>query len=166
MKSFNGTVLRGLGITLLIATASWAWPPAAHANQDAKTNKVRKDPFTAPADVAKAPADAIRTKSGLAYKVLKPGTGTVHPKPTSRVVVNYTGWQTDGRMFDSSYKRGKPAIFPVNRVIKGWTEGLQLMVAGEKARFWIPANLAYGEKPQGRRPGGELVFDIELIRIQ
>ena len=69
-------------------------------------------------------------------------------------------------MFDSSYKRGKPATFPLNRVIKGWTEGVQLMVVGEKARFWIPANLAYGKNPGGRKPGGELVFDIELLDIK
>lgn len=165
MKMLNGPLLQGLGVMLLIATASWICESAAQAGEPAKTNKVRRDPLTAPADVAEAPADAIRTKSGLAYKVLTPGTGTVHPKRTDRVTVNYTGWQTDGRMFDSSYKRGKPAMFPLNRVIKGWTEGVQLMVVGEKARFWIPADLAYGKKPQGRRPGGELVFDIELLKI-
>ena len=165
MKSLDRTMIRSLGILLLVAAASWAWQPA-QANQAGQTNKVRSDPWTAPADVAKAPADAIRTASGLAYKVLKPGTGTVHPKPTNRVTVNYSGWQTDGRMFDSSYKRGKPATFPLNRVIKGWTEGVQLMVVGEKARFWIPANLAYGKNPGGRKPGGELVFDIELLDIK
>lgn len=165
MTSLGGTILRSIGVALLIATATWAWQPA-QANEAGKTNKVRNNPWAAPADVAKAPADAIRTESGLAYKVLKPGTGTVHPKPTSRVTVNYSGWQTDGRMFDSSYKRGKPATFPLNRVIRGWTEGVQLMVVGEKARFWIPANLAYGNNPGGRKPGGELVFDIELLSIQ
>ncbi len=98
--------------------------------------------------------------------MLEAGTGTEHPAATSRVVVHYTGWTTDGRMFDSSVVRGQPALFPLNGVIRGWTEGVQLMVEGEKRRFWIPANLAYGENPGGGRPGGLLVFDVELIDIR
>ena len=79
------------------------------------------------------------------------------------VSVHYTGWTTDGRMFDSSVTRGQPATFPLNGVIRGWTEGVQFMVVGEKRRFWIPEELAYG----GRRdPRGMLVFDVELIAIQ
>src|SRR6185295_13401531 len=104
-------------------------------------------PPEVPADVAAAPADALKTASGLAYKQLKPGTGTVKPKPTDVVEVHYSGWTTDGKMFDSSVTRGKPASFPLNGVIKGWTEGLQLMVQGEKTRFWIPVELAYANKP-------------------
>jgi len=115
---------------------------------------------------AAAPADAKKTASGLAYKVLKAGTGKVNPKSTEHVTVHYTGWTTDGKVFDSSVKRGKPASFPLNGVIKGWTEGLQLMVEGEKTRFWIPAGLAYGEKPGGGRPAGLLIFDVELLSIQ
>jgi peptidylprolyl isomerase len=122
--------------------------------------------LAAPSDVAAAPADAKKTSSGLAYKVLKPGAGGDHPKATSTVVVHYSGWTTDGKMFDSSVARGQPASFPLNRVIAGWTEGLQLMVAGEKARFWIPGNLAYGDKPRGGAPGGTLVFDVELLEIR
>jgi peptidylprolyl isomerase len=118
----------------------------------------------APDDVAAAPASAKKTASGLAYRVLKPGTGT-SPKATDKVTVNYTGWTTDGKMFDSSVTRGQPATFPLNGVIKGWTEGVQLMKVGEKVRFWIPAELAYGEHPAGGRPGGLLVFDIDLISI-
>lgn len=118
-----------------------------------------------PPDVAAVPADAEKTASGLAYKVLKPADG---PKPTaeSMVEVHYSGWTTDGKLFDSSVKRGRPASFPLNGVIKGWTEGVQLMSVGEKTRFWIPAEMAYGETP--KRPGapaGMLVFDIELIGI-
>jgi peptidylprolyl isomerase len=82
------------------------------------------------------------------------------------VEVHYTGWTEDGRMFDSSRARGETATFPLDRVIRGWTEGLQLMVAGEKARFWIPASLAYGDRPPGGAPGGPLVFDVELIDIK
>jgi peptidylprolyl isomerase len=120
----------------------------------------------APSDVAKAPKDAKTTSSGLASKVITPGTGKEHPKASSTVTVNYTGWTTDGKMFDSSVTRGKPISFPLNGVIKGWTEGVQLMVVGEKRRFWIPADLAYGENPRPGYPKGMLVFDIELLSIQ
>ena len=120
-------------------------------------------PLPAPDDVAAPPADAKKTASGLAYKVIKPGTGTEHPTAESKVTVNYTGWTTDGEMFDSSVVRGKPASFPLNRVIAGWTEGLQLMVVGETTRFWIPVELAYQGKPG--RPAGMLVFDVELLGI-
>jgi peptidylprolyl isomerase len=120
------------------------------------------DPET-PSDVAGIPHDAERTKSGLAFKVLTPGTGTEHPKASSRVTVHYSGWTTDGKMFDSSVKRGQPATFGLHQVIRGWTEGVQLMVEGEKRRFWIPENLAY--KGQPGRPAGMLVFDVELISI-
>jgi peptidylprolyl isomerase len=120
-------------------------------------------PTHAPEDVKGPPADAKRTASGLAYKVLTPGTGTRHPKRVDEVTVHYTGWSTDGKMFDSSVARGKPSTFPLDHVIPGWTEGLQLMVEGEKVRFWIPERLAY----QGKQPPfGMLVFDVELIRIQ
>jgi FKBP-type peptidyl-prolyl cis-trans isomerase len=120
-----------------------------------------------PADVKAAPADAEKTPSGLASKVLEKGTGTEHPVAEDVVEVHYTGWTTDGRMFDSSVVRKTPAKFPLNAVIKGWTEGLQLMVQGEKRRFWIPADLAYGDPP--KRPGapaGMLVFDVELLGIR
>ena len=124
-------------------------------------------PIPAPDDVAAAPSDSTKTTSGLAYKVQQAGTGARHPAATDTVVVHYTGWTIDGKMFDSSVKRGEPAEFPLNRVIAGWTEGVQLMVEGEKTRFWIPAEMAYGETP--RRPGapsGMLVFDIELLQIR
>jgi len=120
--------------------------------------------FPAPDDVAAPPVDALRTASGLAYKVIKAGTGAVHPEASSRVQVQYTGWQTDGKTFDSSYKRGRPATFPLNAVIPGWTEGVQLMVTGETTRFWIPEEIAY--KGKTGRPSGMLVFDIELLEIQ
>ncbi len=115
-----------------------------------------------PPDVAAPPADAVKSPSGLASKVITPGTGKVHPTAADTVTVHYTGWKTDGSMFDSSVLRGKPASFPLNRVIAGWTEGVQLMVEGEKRRLWIPESLAY--KGQ-REPKGMLVFDVELISI-
>ncbi len=120
-------------------------------------------PPKAPADVAKPPADAQKTSTGLASKVLEPGTGKTHPGPNSRVQVDYTGWTTDGKMFDSSITRGQPASFPLNGVIAGWTEGLQQMVEGETRRFWIPEDLAYKGRPG--KPKGMLVFDVHLIKI-
>lgn len=119
----------------------------------------------APPDVAAAPADAQRTPDNLASKVLRPGTGTRHPRPNSEVTVHYTGWTTDGKMFDSSVARGEPATFRLDAVIPGWTEGVQMMVEGETRRFWIPARLAYENSPNPGAPQGMLVFDIELIRI-
>jgi FKBP-type peptidyl-prolyl cis-trans isomerase len=117
-------------------------------------------PLPAPPDVAKPPADAARTKSGLASKVIKAGAGKMHPKGDDLVTVQYTGWTTDGKMFDSTLTDGKPATFPLNHVIAGWTEGVQLMVTGETRRFWIPEALAY----KGQRdPKGMLVFDVELV---
>jgi FKBP-type peptidyl-prolyl cis-trans isomerase len=122
-----------------------------------------QDAIEAPEDVAAPPEDAIAEASGLKSKVLKEGTGKTKPGSTDKVKVHYTGWTTDGKMFDSSVQRGTPSTFGLNQVIKGWTEGLQLMVEGEKRRFWIPADLAYGENPGGGRPGGMLCFDVELI---
>ena len=122
--------------------------------------------IAAPDNVATPPADAEKSSTGLASLVLKKGTGTVHPSATDKVQVHYTGWTKDGKMFDSSVVRGEPTSFGLNQVIKGWTEGVQLMVEGEKRRFWIPGDLAYGETPQ--RPGapaGQLTFDVELLKI-
>lgn len=120
-------------------------------------------PIPAPEDVAKPPADAVTTPSGLAMKVLQPGKGTVKPGPTDLVTVHYTGWTTDGKMFDSSVVNGKPVTFPLNRLIKGWGIGVPQMVVGEKRRLWIPQELAYNGQPG--RPAGMLVFDIELIDL-
>lgn len=117
----------------------------------------------APADVAAPPEDAEKTASGLSSRVLVPGTGTVRPGRASTVQVHYSGWTTDGKAFDSTAARGRPAAFPLNRVIPGWQEAIQLMVPGEKRRVWIPESLAY--RGQAGGPRGMLVFDIELLRI-
>jgi peptidylprolyl isomerase len=123
--------------------------------------------LAAPADVAAPPADAQKTASGLASKVLTAGTGTKHPKPEDKVTVHYSGWTKEGVLFDSSVERGESISFPLNGVIPGWTEGVQLMVEGEKRRFWIPAELAYGERPrQPGAPAGQLTFDVELLSIK
>jgi FKBP-type peptidyl-prolyl cis-trans isomerase len=131
---------------------------------DVELMDYQSSPTTAPADVAAPPADSKKTRSGLAYKVIRPGTGTTKPSSSSRVTVHYTGWTTDGKMFDSSVGRGQPATFGLNQVIAGWTEGVQLMVEGEKTRFWIPQNLAY--QGQAGMPRGMLVFDVELLKIE
>jgi len=128
-----------------------------------------------PADVAAPPAEAEVTASGLASKVLTAAAAaaaesstTTKKKPTasSTVTVNYTGWTTDGKMFDSSVQRGQRATFPLNGVIAGWTEGLQLMEEGESRRFWIPAELAYGANPPPGAPAGMLVFDVDLLAVK
>ena len=124
--------------------------------------KVEPPPPTPP-DVAEIPDDAEKTESGLAHRLIDGGTGSRHPSATSRVKVHYSGWTTDGENFDNSYRRGEPATFPLNGVIAGWTEGVQLMVEGEKRRFWIPENLAYGGRPGA--PQGMLVFDVHLLEI-
>jgi len=118
-----------------------------------------------PKDVAAAPADAGTTASGLASRTIEKGTGDKKPKATDTVTVHYSGWTTDGKLFDSSVKRGQPTSFPLNGVIAGWTEGVQLMVEGETRRFWIPAKMAYGENPPAGYPAGTLVFDVQLIKI-
>lgn len=117
-----------------------------------------------PPDVAAPPADAVKTRSGLASRVITPGTGTDHPRRSSVVTVHYSGWTTDGQMFDSSVVRGQPAKFPLDQVIAGWTEGLQLMTQGEVRRLWIPERLAYGG--EDGKPKGMLVFDVELISFE
>src|SRR5688572_5894864 len=118
----------------------------------------------APSDVAAPSSDATTTASGLATKVISPGTGSQHPRANSRVKVHYSGWTTDGQMFDSSVARNEPISFGLNQVIQGWTEGVQLMVEGETRRLWIPERLAYGG--QHGAPQGMLVFDVELIKIE
>jgi peptidylprolyl isomerase len=106
------------------------------------------------------------TESGLQYKVLQQGTGDQHPKATDTVKVHYHGTLLDGTVFDSSVERGEPIEFSLHQVIKGWTEGLQLMVVGEKTRLFIPSELAYGDRAAGTiGPGSTLIFDVELLGI-
>ena len=107
------------------------------------------------------------TASGLQYKVLKEGSGP-RPKATSRVTVHYKGTLIDGTEFDSSERQGQPVTFPLNQVIPGWTEGLQLMNKGARYQFWVPSELAYGEQgqPPVIPPNSTLVFEVELLEIQ
>ena len=108
----------------------------------------------------------VTTESGLMYEILESGDGAT-PKETDRVTVHYRGTLEDGTEFDSSHKRGQPAVFPVNRVIRGWTEALQLMKEGDKWRLTIPPDLAYGSRGAGAAipPGATLTFEVELIKV-
>ena len=136
----------------------------AEAQKAGEVNKQAGDKFLAE---NKTKDGVVTLPSGLQYKVIKQGDG---PKPTASdtVVTNYRGTLIDGKEFDSSYKRGQPATFPVGQVIKGWTEALQLMPVGSKWQLFIPANLAYGDKSPGGDigPNSTLVFDIELLSIE
>jgi FKBP-type peptidyl-prolyl cis-trans isomerase FklB len=137
----------------------------AVAQVQAEKNKKEGEDFLA---ANKKKPGVVTLPSGLQYQVVKEGTGKT-PKATDTVTTNYEGKLIDGTVFDSSYKRGEPASFPVNGVIKGWTEALQLMKAGSKWKLFIPSELAYGANP---RPGGPigpnavLIFDIELLDVK
>ncbi len=109
----------------------------------------------------------VTTASGLQYEVLQQGNGDTHPTATSSVKVHYHGTLTDGSVFDSSVERGEPISFPLNRVIAGWTEGVQLMKTGDKFRFYIPSGLGYGNRSAGKiPPGSVLIFEVELLAIE
>lgn len=124
--------------------------------------------FSDDANLADTPSDStyMKTESGLKYKVVTEGTGA-SPKATDNVTVHYTGKLTNGQVFDSSVTRGEPATFPLNQVIPGWTEGLQLMKEGGKTIFYLPSNLAYGEMgaPGAIPPNADLIFEVELIKV-
>jgi peptidylprolyl isomerase len=189
-KMFDSSVARGMPATFPLdrVIAGWTegvqlmvsgetrrlWIPEALAYRgqrdpkgmlvfDVELISFTPSPSQPPADVKAPPPDARKTASGLAFKVIQPGTGGRHPTSSSEVTVHYSGWTTDGKLFDSSVIRGQPATFQLGTVISGWTEGVQLMVEGEKTRFWIPEALAYkGQSP----PFGALVFDVELLKIR
>jgi FKBP-type peptidyl-prolyl cis-trans isomerase len=126
--------------------------------------KSKNPPPPTPGDVANPPGDAKKSAKGVFYKVLKTGKGGPKPTPNDSVRVHYTGWTTDGRMFDSSVIKGEPAEFNLRGVIAGWTEGIPLMSVGDRFRFWVPDTMAYKGQPD--RPQGMLVFDVELIEIK
>jgi len=139
------------------------------AEQPAGGAKVEQAAAPAAASPASNQTNEMKTTaSGLKYQVLKHGTGTVSPKATDIVKVHYHGTLLDGTIFDSSVERGQPISFPLTRVIPGWTEGLQLMKVGDKFKFEIPPNLAYGPNSPTPKipPNSTLVFEVELIEIQ
>ena len=156
MFRYSREMLRPFALILIIFTAAacgdreLAAPPPAG--------------LPAPADVAAPPPGSLKLSSGMSTRLLQPGTGQRRPRATDRVSVHYTGWTTDGKMFDSSVQRGQPSEFALDGVIRGWTEGVQMMVEGERRRFWIPEEMAY--KGQPGQPQGMLVFDIELLDIK
>jgi FKBP-type peptidyl-prolyl cis-trans isomerase FkpA len=137
-------------------------------HQDRMTKLIEKDKTSGTEYLTKAAAEtgATKTASGLVKKTIKEGTGA-SPAATDEVKVHYEGTLVNGRVFDSSIKRGEPATFPLNGVIPCWTEGVQLMKVGEKAQFVCPAELAYGERgsPPRIRPGSTLIFQVELLDI-
>jgi len=125
--------------------------------------------YRAPFDVATPPSKAIKLADGLAYQVLRPGSGIQHPTLASTITVTYTGWTTDGSKFDSTVNpdgSSNPATFPLNKLIQGWQDVLPLMVNGEKIRVWIPGKLAYDNRNRPDAPHGMLVFDIELLSFK
>jgi FKBP-type peptidyl-prolyl cis-trans isomerase len=148
--------------TLIAFITGFVMFSMANANTPAE-NKAQGEKFLA--DNAKN-AGITTTASGLQYQVLTEGSGA-SPAASDNVTVHYKGTTIDGKEFDSSYSRGAPATFPLNRVIAGWTEGVQLMKEGAKYRFFIPSNLAYGERGAGRDigPNAALIFDVELIKV-
>jgi FKBP-type peptidyl-prolyl cis-trans isomerase len=157
--------ITALCITLL------GWPPAGAEEADAAAGKTSAEtPKTDAATEKDAPAEAEateKTASGLEITTLREGTGA-SPKARDRVVVHYHGTFEDGKVFDSSVERGKPATFPLNRVIRCWTEGLQMMKVGGKARLVCPPKIAYGVrgKPPRIPPNATLTFEVELLEIK
>ena len=121
-------------------------------------------PPPAPEDVARAPSDAVRTESGLAYKLLARSASTERPHPWDRVTIRVSGWTAEGKVLDHLPPHDRPADFDVVKVIPGWREALQLLAIGERARVWLPQALAYGGR--AGLPAGALVFDIELVAIE
>jgi FKBP-type peptidyl-prolyl cis-trans isomerase len=157
--------MKHLPQVLVIATAALILAGCSPSSQSGTgTNSPAASTTAAP---AVTDTNLTTTASGLQYTVLKHGTGTVSPKATDMVTVHYVGTLLDGTVFDSSVARGQPAQFPLNQVIPGWTEGLQLMKVGDKFKFIIPAPLAYGANSPSPTipPNSTLVFEVELLSI-
>ncbi len=133
---------------------------------DIELVRIFKSPPT-PADLTPPTSGTSKMPSGVLVQVLTPGVGSAHPSMNSWVTVQYTGWTADGKLFESTMMSGHPLVVLVGMALPGWQESLQSMVAGQKVRLWVPASLAYGEKPQGKHlPAGNLVYDIELIAFK
>lgn len=120
----------------------------------------------APEDLTSPPSDAVKTESRLMYKVLIEGEGNLRPGPTDLIKVHYTGWTSNGEVFDSTQRQGRPSVLEVNKLVPGWAEAMQLMVKGQRNRLWIPSHLAYGSRPTVLgAPAGMLCMDVELVDV-
>ena len=158
MSKIQSQLISGM-VILLVGFTLWLSANAATPEE----NKAKGEAFLA--ENAKKP-NIVTTASGLQYEILSKGSGTASPSATDKVTVHYRGTTIDGKEFDSSYSRGEPATFPLNHVIKGWTEGVQLMKVGDKFRFYIPSDLAYGAHGAGPiGPYETLIFEVELLKI-
>ena len=141
-------------------------PPHRDLTFDLQLLSILKAPPN-PESLTQPPSNATKTSSGLAYLVMKPGTGTAHPSITSKVMAHFTSWRSDGRIFETTVMAKHPALITVASAPLGLRDALTSMIPGEKARFWIPAAMAFGEKPSNRfNPPGDLVYEIELISVQ
>jgi peptidylprolyl isomerase len=151
-------------IVIIIACIAYYFYNSANNQKNSVVNQEQGSVFLA----ENAKKDGVTTTaSGLQYQVLQAGNGDRHPTATSTVRVHYHGTLINGTVFDSSVERGETISFPLNRVISGWTEGVQLMKAGDKFRFFIPSGLGYGNRSTGKIPAGSvLIFDVELFEIQ
>jgi FKBP-type peptidyl-prolyl cis-trans isomerase len=139
-------------------------PPRADLTMDVELLEIQKAPAT-PQDLT-PPRSARKTPSGLALEVLHKGSGVRHPAPGDRMTVHFSGWMADGRLIESSVMGGQPATYEMEGVLPGWREALPQMVVGEKVRLWMPAALAFGEKPRRGTPRGDVVYELELLELQ
>jgi peptidylprolyl isomerase len=151
-------------IIIIIACVAYYFYSSANNQKNAVINHEQGSAFLAD----NAQKEGVKTTaSGLQYLVLQQGNGDRHPTASSTVRVHYQGTLINGTVFDSSVERGETISFPLNRVIPGWTEGVQLMKVGDKFRFFIPSGLGYGNRSTGKIPAGSvLIFDVELFEIQ
>lgn len=151
-------------LIIVIALAGYFFTKNSNDKKLAVENKAKADNFLT---TNRALDNVIETATGLQYQVMQKGEGTEKPSANSTVKVHYHGSLLDGSVFDSSVDRGEPISFGLNQVIKGWTEGLQLMVVGDKFKFYIPAELAYGDTSAGQiTPSSLLIFEVTLLEIQ
>lgn len=151
-------------VAIIIALAVFLFTRHSNNKKAAVENKAKAAQFLIE---NKAREGVVETASGLQYIIIEKGEGNTHPNANTTVEVHYHGTLMDGTVFDSSVDRGESISFPLNRVISGWTEGVQLMVEGDKFRFFIPSNLAYGDNATGSiTPGSLLIFEVELIAIK
>ncbi|MCC6283473.1 MAG: FKBP-type peptidyl-prolyl cis-trans isomerase [Saprospiraceae bacterium] len=165
LAAFNAT-LKGESTQITVDNANKVFSDYNRSAQQRAIEKNKKEGQMF-LDENKKRTGVMTTATGLQYEVMKKGAGTVSPKATDKVEVHYHGTLIDGTVFDSSVDRGTPASFGLNQVIPGWTEGVQLMHEGDKFKFVLPANLAYGDRSAGAKikPGSTLIFEVELLRI-